>query len=237
MRKTALLSGVAGLFLMTAPAFAQDSTAPQTPPAPPPGQATQAPTLTLQPGMTVRGADGDLGVLVGARMNGNRQQLTVQGSDGLVRAVPIDGIRQEGDVVTVDFTVEQFGAADTVTVPATPATPAEPGVTPATPATPAVPGNQQMPDEPDEGEEPDDADPAATPATPAQPATPSEPGVSPAVPATPAAPATPPAGEEDDAVTPPPPTLPPEDPTAQTQNPAAPVPGEGADQNPDKPDS
>ncbi|RZJ25965.1 MAG: superoxide dismutase, partial [Brevundimonas sp.] len=30
MRKTALLTGVAGLFLMTAPAFAQDSTAPQT---------------------------------------------------------------------------------------------------------------------------------------------------------------------------------------------------------------
>lgn len=216
MRKTALLSGVAGLFLMSAPALAHDGTAPQTPPATPPGQAAQAPTLTLQPGMIVRGADGELGTLVGARTNGNRQQLTVQGADGTVRAVPIDGIRQEGDVVVVDFTLEQFSAADTVTAPATPATP----------------GNQQTPDEPDEGEEPDDVDPAATPATPAQPATPAVPGVSPAAPATPAVPATPPAHEE--AVTPPP-TLPPENPAATPRNPAAPAPGEGADRNPNKP--
>ena len=120
MRKTALLSGVAGLFLMTAPAFAQDSTAPQTPPATTTETAAQAPTLTLQPGATVRGSDGDLGVLVGARLNGGRQQLTVQGADGTVRAVPIDGIRQEGEVVVVDFTLAQFGTAETVTQPATP---------------------------------------------------------------------------------------------------------------------
>lgn len=216
MRKTALLSGVAGLFLMTAPAFAQDGTAPQTPPATPPGQATQAPTLTLQPGMTVRGPDGDLGTLVGARTNGGNQQLTVQGADGTVRAVPIDGIRQEGDVVTVDFTLEQFNAAETVTQPATPATPAEPGVTPATPATPAVPGQPTTPD-PDEdpGEEPADPAEGATPATPAQPATPAVPGESPAVPATPAEPATPP-------------TLPP---TAQ----GSPTPGQAGGNAGDKP--
>jgi hypothetical protein len=220
MRKTALLSGVAGLFLMTAPAFAQDSTATQSPPA----ATTEAPTLSLQPGATVRGADGELGTLVGARLNGGRQQLTVQGADGLVRAVPIDGIRQEGDVVVVDFTLEQYNAADTVTQPATPATPAEPGVTPATPATPAVPGvrNEIDADEDtDDGEQADmDEDRWATPAVPATPATPAEPGMTPAVPATPAQPATPPEQT--------PPTLPPE-------NPASPRPGEGPGSAPGKP--
>lgn len=136
MRQTALLTGVAGLLLMTAPAIAQDGTAPQTPPPPaaPAGQATQAPTLTLQPGMTVRGGDGDLGVLVGARTNAGRQQLTVRGADGTLRAVPIDGIRQEGEVVVVDFTVEQFGSAETV------AEPAQPGMIPPPPSTPEAPG-------------------------------------------------------------------------------------------------
>lgn len=217
MRKTALLTGVAGLFLMTAPAFAQDSTAPQTPPA----ATTEAPTLTLRPGATVRGSDGELGTLVGARLNGGRQQLTVQGADGLVRAVPIDGIRQEGDVVVVDFTLEQYNAADTVTQPATPATPAEPGVTPATPATPAVPGVRNeidADDDTDDGEVADaDQDRRATPAVPA---TPAEPGMTPAVPATPAQPAIPPEQT--------PPTLPPE-------NPASPRPGEGPGSAPGKP--
>lgn len=210
MRKTALLSGVAGLFLLSAPAFAQDGTAPQTPPASSPAATTPAPTLSLQPGMTVRGPDGELGVLVGARTHAGAQQLTVEGADGSVRAVPITGIRQEGDDVVVDFTLEQYAAAETVTQPATPASPAEPGVTPATPATPAVPG-EPTPDAadpavdaiPDAGEE---HHPAATPAVPA---TPAQPGQTPAAPATPA---TPPAQT--------PPTLPPEDP-------AAPPPGEG----------
>ena len=83
MRKTALLSGVAGPLLMSAPAFAQDSTAPQTPPAPPaPATAPQEPmapaapapapaqpqTLTLTPGAPVAGVDGTpLGTLEGAR--------------------------------------------------------------------------------------------------------------------------------------------------------------------------
>ena len=50
MRKTALLSGVAGLLLMSAPAFAQDSTAPQTPPAPPaPATAPQEPMAPAAP--------------------------------------------------------------------------------------------------------------------------------------------------------------------------------------------
>ncbi|MCS6624674.1 hypothetical protein N0B44_17290 [Roseibacterium beibuensis] len=202
MRKTALLSGVAGLFLMTAPAIAQDGTAPQTPPtATPPAQDAQPAALTLSPGMTVRGSDGDLGVLVGARTNAGAQQLTVQGADGTVRAVPITGIRQDGEVVVVDFTLEQFNAAETVTTPATPAEPAEPGVTPATPATPAVPG---------------------VPAPP------------PTVSANPADDANPPPTEQPVS---PPPTLPPENPaepeTPPAPTPATPVPGEGADQEPE----
>lgn len=207
MRKTALLTGVAGLFLMTAPAIAQEGTAPQTPPAstPPAGaaQQTQAPTLTLQPGMTVRGSDGDLGVLVGSRTVGGRQQLTVQGADGTVRAVPITGIRQEGEVVIVDVTLEQYNTAETVTAPATPAEPAEPGVTPATPATPTTPATPPQPAEP--ADEADEANPP-----------PAEPPVSS------------------------PPTLPPEDPTdpdaTPEPTPATPVPGEGADQEPDADD-
>lgn len=190
MRKTALLTGVAGLLLMTAPAIAQDGTAPQTPPpATPPGQATQAPTLTLQPGMTVRG-DADLGVLVGSRTVGGRQQLTVRGVDGTVRAVPIDGIRQEGEVVVVDFTLEQFGTAEIITEPARPAEPAEPGVTPATPATPAVPGVPTPaptvpPDSADDANPPPVEQPVAPPPT-LPPENPAEPEAPPApTPATP----------------------------------------------------
>lgn len=190
MRKTALLTGVAGLFLMTAPAIAQDGTAPQTAPAAPPEQATRPAALTLQPGMTVRGADGDLGVLVGARMNDGSQQLTVEGSDGVVRAVPIDGIRQEGDVVVVDFTLEQFGTAETITEAAEPAVPAEPGVTPATPATPAVPGvpapAPAVPTDPmDDANPPPVEQPVAPPPT-LPPENPAEPDAPPApTPATP----------------------------------------------------
>ena len=211
MRKTALLTGAAGLFLMTAPAFAQDSTAPQTPPATTTTTEApaQAPALTLQPGATVRGSDGDLGTLVGARLNGGRQQLTVQGADGTVRAVPIDGIRQDGDVVVVDFTVAQFGTADTVTQSATPATPAEPGVSSATPATPAVPGERTSETDTDTDTDTDAEEPVESTrpgASPATPATPADPGVTPATPATPATPpaqANPNAGGNDGNAAPP----------------------------------
>lgn len=190
MRKTALLTGVAGLFLMTAPAIAQDGTAPQTPPATPPGQEARPAALTLSPGMTVRGSDGDLGVLVGARTHAGAQQLTVEGADGTARAVPITGIRQEGDVVVVDFTLEQFATAEAVTTPATPATPAEPGVTPATPATPAVPGVPAPPptippDPADDANPPPTEQPVAPPPT-LPPENPAEPEAPPApTPATP----------------------------------------------------
>lgn len=156
MRKTALLTGVAGLFLMTAPAFAQDGTAPQTPPpatATPPAAAQQAPaqppaaappaaeqqqpqSLTLQPGADVKGSDGTvLGQLEGARNSATGQELTVRGADGQLRAVPVSaGVRQEGAGVAVGWTSAQFSAAPSITDAATEV--AEPDAPP-------------MPDQPD----------------------------------------------------------------------------------------
>ncbi|WP_332677265.1 superoxide dismutase [Brevundimonas sp.] len=177
MRKTALLTGVAGLFLMTAPAFAQDSTAPQTPPAPsaqePAGeQAAPAPTqsLTLQPGSDVKGSDGAvLGKLEGARNTEAGQELTVRGADGELRGIPVSGgVRQDGAGVAVGWTSAQFAAATAIDDAATPVD--EPAA------------------ESDEAAEP--AEPAE-PATPAVPATPANPGVTPATPAVPATPAAP----------------------------------------------
>jgi hypothetical protein len=142
MRKTALLTGVAGLFLMTAPAFAQDSTAPQTPtPASPPA-AEQPQSLTLQPGATVRGPDGgELGKLEGVRQTPEGQELTVRGPDGQLRGVPVAGISQQGADVAVAWNSSQFMAA-----------PAIPGAAPApeeaAPAAPAAPASPAAPTEP-----------------------------------------------------------------------------------------
>ncbi len=149
MRKTALLTGVAGLLLITAPAFAQDSTAPQTPPAPaeaaPPAAeqpATEQPaTLTLQPGSDVMGSDGTvLGQLEGARNAPTGQELTVRGPDGQLRAVPVTaGVRQEGTGVAVGWTSAQFASAPSITdsaadvaEPAAPPMPDQPAASPLT---------------------------------------------------------------------------------------------------------
>ncbi len=162
MRKTALLTGVAGLFLMTAPAFAQDGAAAHTsppatatPPAAqlPPGQApAEAPpaaeqhqpqSLTVQPGADVKGSDGlVLGRLEGTRHTPTGQELTVRGTDGLLRGVPVSGgVRQDGEGVAVGWTSLQFAAAPSITDAATdvaepdaPAMPDEAGLTPPTPA-------------------------------------------------------------------------------------------------------
>jgi hypothetical protein len=138
MRKTALLTSVAGLLLMTAPAFAQDSTAtPQTPaPASPPA-AEQPHALELQPGSDVKGSDGTvLGKLEGARNTPAGQELTVRGPDGVLRGVPVSGgVHQDGPGVAVGWTGAQFTAAPAITEPAQPETPAEPPA-PAEPATP-----------------------------------------------------------------------------------------------------
>lgn len=171
MRKTALLTGVAGLFLMTAPAFAQDSTAQQAPPAPAtaaPPAAEQPQNLTLQPGSDVKGSDGAvLGKLEGARNTESGQELIVRGAaDGELRGVPVSGgVRQDGAGVAVGWTSSQFAAAAPITDEASPvsepaappmpdpAMPTEPGETEATPVTPATPEPA-----PEEGETPDKPD-------------------------------------------------------------------------------
>ncbi len=84
MRKIALLTGVAGALLLATPALAQDAQPTQTPPAPAPSQ------VSLSPGQTVRGPDGELGKLEGVRVDAQGQQeLTVRGADGQLRAVPL----------------------------------------------------------------------------------------------------------------------------------------------------
>ena len=113
IRKTALLTGIAGAFLIAAPVFAQDATTPQTPE---PAQAEAAPaqpqSLTLTPGATVKSADGsELGKLVGAQNGAAGQELTVRGADGSVRPVPVAGIRQDADAIVVNATLSDFQAA------------------------------------------------------------------------------------------------------------------------------
>ncbi len=140
MRKTALLTGVAGLFLMTAPAFAQDSTAAPQTPAP----TTQAPaaeqTLSLTPGSDVKGSDGTvLGKLEGARETPTGQELTVRGADGVLRGVPVSGgVTQDGAGVAVGWSASQFSAAPAITGSPAPAQ-AEPADEPAEPAQPTTP--------------------------------------------------------------------------------------------------
>ena len=183
MRKTALLTGVAGLFLMTAPAFAQDSTAPQTQEPAPAAAAAAAqpaaeqPTLTLQPGSDVKGSDGTvLGQLEGARNTEAGQELTVRGTDGQLRGVPVaGGVRQDGEGVAVGWTTAQFAAAPAITdsaadvaepaaAPMPPAgtmtPPAETGMAPATPPT-LPPADDSGAPEPDEGQTADPDAPGA----------------------------------------------------------------------------
>lgn len=179
MRKTALLTGVAGLFLMTAPAFAQDSTAPQTPPTAAPPAAEQPQSLSVRVGMSVLGSDGaELGKLEGVRDVAGGQELTVRGADGQLRGVPTTGIGQQGDALKVAWSTSEFTAAPTIAdaaptappagepaAPAAPAQPAEPAqpadpMTPPNPAPATQPGTAPAPDQPPppgEGQsEPDD---------------------------------------------------------------------------------
>ena len=141
IRKTALLTGIAGAFLIAAPAFAQDATTPQTPePATAEAPAAQPQSLTLTPGATVKSADGsELGKLVGAQNGASGQELTVRGADGSVRPVPVAGIRQDGDAIVVNASLSDFQAAAPIggeapaeaTPPADAADAAEPAQPPA----------------------------------------------------------------------------------------------------------
>ena len=130
IRKTALLTGLAGAFLIAAPAFAQDATTPQTPePAPAEAAPAQPQSLTLTPGAVVKSADGsELGKLVGAQNGASGQELTVRGADGVVRAVPVAGIRQDGDAIVINASLSDFQAAAPIAdeAPAQPDEPSEP---------------------------------------------------------------------------------------------------------------
>ena len=144
--KTAVLAGAAAAILTTVPAMAQDA----PPAAAAPAEAAPAPqSLTLTPGATVRGGDGELGKLEGVQSNASGQQeLTVRGADGQVRAVPLAGIRQEGSDVVVAYTKAEFDAAAPV-----------PGAAPPPAATPALPSAppSTMPPAPTESEATDPA--------------------------------------------------------------------------------
>lgn len=138
MRKTALLTGVAGLFLMTAPAIAQDGTAPQQDPSAPPASA-QPRSLELQPGSPVVGSDGlPLGVLEGVRNGPSGQELTVRGSDGVLRGVPTSGgLEPQANGVKVGWTASQFSAAPAIAAAPEPSAPPAPEPMPEPAPTPA----------------------------------------------------------------------------------------------------
>ena len=110
--KTVLLAGAAAL-LTAAPALAQEAAPAAQDPA-----AAAAPaqsSLSLTPGTTVQGPDGELGKLEGVQNNAEgRQELTVRGADGQLRAVPLSGIRQEGANVVVAYTKAEYDAASPI---------------------------------------------------------------------------------------------------------------------------
>lgn len=151
--KTALLASAAA-FMIAAPALAQEApaAAPAQTPAPAAAASSQQ-SLSLNPGSSVSGPDGELGKLEGVQNNAEgKQELTVRGADGQLRAVPLSGIRQEGTGVVVAYTKAEFDAA--AAIPGAPAAPlaapapaptsdpmAEPTAEPTDPATaePATP--------------------------------------------------------------------------------------------------
>jgi hypothetical protein len=114
--KTAILGSAAAAFMIASPVLAQDAATTQTPSA----EAAAQPSLSLTPGTTVAGPDGELGKLEGVQNNASgAQELTVRGADGQLRAVPLNGIRQEGANVAVAYTKAEFDAA--AAIPGAPA--------------------------------------------------------------------------------------------------------------------
>lgn len=131
MRKIALFSGVASALLFASPVLAQDAPQTQsTEPAQADGQASAAQqasgAVSVTPGMTVKGADGDLGKLVNVQTNAEgKQELTVQGADGQVKAVPLAGFKIENGAIRVAQTLAEFQASMAV-APSAAAAPAQP---------------------------------------------------------------------------------------------------------------
>ena len=150
--KTALLASAAA-FMIAAPALAQEApaAAPAQTPAPAEAASSQQ-SLSLNPGSSVSGPDGELGKLEGVQNNAEgKQELTVRGADGQLRAVPLSGIRQENGGVAVAYTKAEFDAA--AAIPGAPAAPAPAAAPAAAPTTPAA----------DPAAQP--TDPSATPPT------------------------------------------------------------------------
>ncbi|HAL07484.1 MAG TPA: superoxide dismutase [Brevundimonas sp.] len=151
IRKTALLTGIAGALFIAAPAFAQDATTSQTPgPAPAEAAAAQPQSLTLTPGSTVKSADGsEIGKLVGVQNGANGQELTVRTADGQVRPVPLAGIRQDGSDIVVDASASDIQSAPPIASDTAEPTPDATDTPPAD----APPADEPTSDEP-HGDEP-----------------------------------------------------------------------------------
>lgn len=175
MIRNTLLMAAAATALMTAPALAQEAmgqTAPsQTPPsstgssapssAQTPSATTPAPapsgSIQLQPGASVKGSDGaTLGTLEGVRNNdAGEQELTVRGTDGQLRGVPLAGLTQQGADVVVGWTAGEYQAA-----PGIGGAEAE-GTTPAPASPPVDPASAAAPTSSDASGEADPASPQA----------------------------------------------------------------------------
>lgn len=104
MTRTAAFAALAVLALAVPAhaAVAQDAAA-EAPPPP----------ISLEPGAPVKGKDGAvLGHLQDVQVNAaGAQELLVRGADRRLRAVPLNGIRQDGAGVAVDWTMANFMAA------------------------------------------------------------------------------------------------------------------------------
>ncbi|MDQ1154681.1 hypothetical protein [Brevundimonas sp. SORGH_AS_0993] len=174
--KTFFLASAAATVLTAAPALAQEA---QQPAADPASASAAQPSLSLTPGATVRGPDGDLGTLEGVRTNAEgRQELTVRGGDGQLRGVPLAGIRQDGQAVAVAYTKAEFDAAapiaDTTAAPAA-AEPTDPAAAPTSDDTATPPASDPATTTPPTGAPPPPlpTDPVTEPTTePTEPATP-----------------------------------------------------------------
>ena len=111
IRKTALLTTIAGTLFIGAPALAQEQAAE----APATQEAAQPQSLSLNPGSAVMGSDGvELGKLVGVQNGATGQELTVRGVDGELRPVPVAGIRQDGTNIVVGASSADFLAATAI---------------------------------------------------------------------------------------------------------------------------
>lgn len=183
MRKIALLAGAAGALMIAGPVLAQEATPPGRPPVPaqtaptqtspaatPPTESQTPPaaqsdgSVSLSPGQTVRGSDGELGKLEGVRVNAQgEQELTVRGADGQLRSVPLGGLQVNGGEVNVAWSLEQYQASPAIAAEPTPATPPADEATPPGPPVPTLPTDPQ-PSDPATPTTPDPMTPDTAPA-------------------------------------------------------------------------